>query len=67
MKLRLTRKFAEFIDGIDLSNVRPGDLFDVPAREGAVLLAEGWAVRARLVTAPAKAADRPRSPRRLRR
>jgi hypothetical protein len=63
LKLRLTRKFAECIDGVDLSQVRPGDIIDVPAREAAMLLAERWAVRARTVEPREKAADRRRPPR----
>jgi hypothetical protein len=44
MKLRLTRKFAEFINGIDLSRARTGDLIEFSDRDAAVLMAEGWAV-----------------------
>jgi len=67
LKLRLTRKLAECIDGIDLSEVRPGDIIDVPAREAALLLAERWAVRARTIGPRDKAEDRPRPARRSRR
>ena len=61
MKLRLTRKFAEFINGIDLSRARSGDLIELSDRDAVVLMAEGWAVPAsgadrRL---PSEAADRP--------
>jgi hypothetical protein len=43
MKVRLTRKYADVIDGVDLSNVRTGETLDLPAREARLLLAEGWA------------------------
>jgi hypothetical protein len=43
MQVRLTRKLAETIDGIDLSSHEVGDVFDLPAAEAQLLLAEGWA------------------------
>ena len=46
MKVRLTRKFAEFIDGIDLTHCRVGDTIDLPRHEAEVLLAEEWAAPA---------------------
>jgi hypothetical protein len=57
-KVRLTKKFADFLDGVDLSRVRAGELIDVPDRAAYILLAEGWA-------RPASSADKP-SRRRLR-
>ena len=47
MRVRLTRKFAERIDGIDLSNHDVGDVIDLPAHKGRLLMAEGWAERER--------------------
>lgn len=44
MRIRLTRKFAERIDGVDLSRRRVGDVIDLPAHEARTLIAEGWAV-----------------------
>jgi len=44
MRVRLTKKFAERIDGVDLSANEPGDLLDLPTSEGTLLLAEGWAI-----------------------
>jgi hypothetical protein len=44
MRIRLTRKFAELIDGIDLSRRRVGDVIDLPVQEARTLIAEGWAV-----------------------
>ena len=42
MRVRLTRKFAERIDGVDLSNVAVGDVIDLPERKARTLIAEGW-------------------------
>ena len=47
MRVRLTRKLADEIDGIDLSQHAVGDSFDLAAREGELLMAEGWAQRER--------------------
>ena len=44
MRIRLTRKFAELIDGIDLSRRRVGDVIDIPVRDARMLIAEGWAI-----------------------
>jgi hypothetical protein len=43
MKIRLTRKFAALINGIDLSKAHTGDTLDLPARDASMLMAEGWA------------------------
>ena len=43
-RVLLTRKLAEFLDGIDLSRYRPGDLLDLPRRDAELLIREGWAV-----------------------
>jgi hypothetical protein len=42
MKVRLTRKPADAIDGVDLTRRRAKEVFDLPSRQ-APLLAEGWA------------------------
>jgi hypothetical protein len=41
--VRLTRKYAEAIDGVDLSGRDIGDRLPLPRREARMLLAEGWA------------------------
>jgi hypothetical protein len=46
MRVRLTRKFAEAIDGIDLSQYCVGDFIDLPQHDAELLLAEGWALPA---------------------
>jgi hypothetical protein len=43
MRIRLTRKLAELLNGVDLSRHRVGDVLDLPMREAQVLMAEGWA------------------------
>lgn len=44
MKVRLTRKLAERIDGVDLRGKKPGDLLDIPREDARMLLAEKWAI-----------------------
>ena len=44
MDLRLTRKLAEVIDGVDLTGRAVGDIVKLPASEARLLIAEGWAV-----------------------
>ena len=44
MELRLTRKLAEVIDGVDLTGRTVGDILKLPASEARLLIAEGWAV-----------------------
>jgi hypothetical protein len=60
-KVHLTKKFAAFLDGIDLSRVEAGDDIELSEREANLLIAEGWA----RPTKRAVAADKPsrRSPR----
>ena len=43
MKVRLTKKLAEQLDGIDLSDRRAGETFDLPIQEARLLMAEAWA------------------------
>jgi hypothetical protein len=61
--VRLTRKFADAIDGVDLSNAHVGDRLDLSPRDAEVLIAEGWAERdTRQLTDDLRAiaADKPR-------
>ena len=44
MRVRLTRKLAEKIDGVDLSANKVGDVLELEAPEASLLLAEGWAI-----------------------
>jgi hypothetical protein len=43
MRVRLTRKLADCLDGVDLSDRRVGDVFELPTVEAHLLIAEGWA------------------------
>jgi hypothetical protein len=45
MWIRLTRKLADFIDGVDVSDRRVGEVFDLPTLDAHLLIAEGWAER----------------------
>ena len=42
MAVRLTRKLADMIDGIDLSACRVGEVMYLPWRDASLLIAEGW-------------------------
>ena len=44
MKVRLTKRFAEMINGVDLSRVHAGDVVDISPRDAGILLSEGWAM-----------------------
>jgi len=41
--VRLNRKLAEMVDGVDLSGCRVGQVLRLPWHEAKLLLAEGWA------------------------
>ena len=41
MKVRLTRKHADRIDGVDLRGREPGDLLDLSASDARLLLRDG--------------------------
>jgi hypothetical protein len=43
MHVRLTRKLANKVDGIDLSRWKVGDVIEMPSRDALMLVAEGWA------------------------
>jgi hypothetical protein len=44
MKVILTQKLADKLDGIDLARFRVGDVVDVSQSEAGLLVAEGWAM-----------------------
>jgi hypothetical protein len=58
MRVRLIRKLADVVDGIDLRGHQAGDVLDLRTADAGVLLAEGWATPAR------RAADLPVEPQR---
>jgi hypothetical protein len=41
--VRLIRKLAQYIDGIDLGSRRVGDVFEASLSDARLLVAEGWA------------------------
>jgi hypothetical protein len=43
VKVRLTKKLAECIDGVDLANRRVGEVLDLSVEDARLLLAEAWA------------------------
>lgn len=43
MLIKLVRKLANRLNGIDLTNVSVGDVVDVTDRQASLLIAEGWA------------------------
>ncbi len=43
LRVRMIRKLAERINGVDLTKVQVGDSLDLPARDARILIAEGWA------------------------
>ena len=61
--VRLTRKYAEMIDGVNLEEAEVGDRLELSRRDADVLIAEGWAERTtderrvRLLPGRAHAAD----------
>ena len=65
MKVRLTKKYAENIDGVDLADHAVGEMLDLPAEKARLLLAEQWAAPDRrneigaAPTAPRRRADDP--------
>jgi hypothetical protein len=42
-RVRLTKKLAPVINGIDLSKVEVGDIVELPNAAAAILIREGWA------------------------
>ena len=44
MKVRLVKKFAERVDGVDLRGREVGQTVDLPPREATLLVAEQWAM-----------------------
>ena len=43
MRVRLIRKFATNLNGVDLSLVKVGDVIYLPEKTALMLLEEGWA------------------------
>ena len=60
--VRLTRKYADAIDGVDLSRNQVGDLLDLSARDAQMLIAEGWAAPCERGRADDEGRSAPRTP-----
>jgi hypothetical protein len=45
LRIRLTRKLALRLNGLDLSGINVGDVVFLPEPDAAMLLREGWAER----------------------
>lgn len=43
LRIRLTRKLATYLNGLDLSAVKVGDVFYLPEEHAVMLIREGWA------------------------
>ena len=43
VRIRLTRKLAGRLNGIDVTNQRVGDIMQLPDKAAAMLIAERWA------------------------
>lgn len=43
MRVKLVRKFANVLNGIDLTKANVGDVLNLPPFHAAMLVAEGWA------------------------
>jgi hypothetical protein len=55
MRVRLTRKLADLIDGVDLRGHQVDEVLDISAKDARLLMAEDWAIVER------RTADRPHS------
>ena len=44
VRVRLTKKLANRMDGVDVSPHRVGDILELPAAQARLLVAEEWAV-----------------------
>jgi hypothetical protein len=61
VRVRLTRKLAKVMNGVDVSAVREGQEIDLSQREAEVLIAAGWATPSH--PAPLAGVAREKSPR----
>jgi hypothetical protein len=44
LRVRLIKKLARFLNGVDLDKLRVGECVELPRQVARMLLAEGWAV-----------------------
>ena len=45
MRVRLKKKLASVMDGVDVSHVRAGDILQLSKADAELLISEGWAER----------------------
>jgi hypothetical protein len=43
MRVRLTVKLADVVNGVDLSRYREGDVIELTRRDAMIMMAGGWA------------------------
>lgn len=55
MRIRLIRKFALCLNGLDLSNLKVDQVIDLPDHSAKILLAERWAEPVAETMVPAQA------------
>lgn len=56
LRVRLTKKLAAVMNGIDVSSLHVGDILELPDSAAHMMIAEGWAERAESVSLPFAAA-----------
>ena len=61
VKVLLTKKYAERIDGVDLGTREVGDILDLPAEKARLLVAEEWAMPDRRSRSVPSGAERRRA------
>jgi hypothetical protein len=44
VRVRIVKKLARFLNGIDLDKLQVGEVVELPQRTAGLLIAEGWAV-----------------------
>jgi len=59
MRVRLTAKLAEVVNGVDISRYREGDVVELPERDCRMLMAERWAEAVPTLAVPPSRAWRP--------
>jgi hypothetical protein len=54
VRVRLTRKLAKMMNGVDVSAIQEGQEIDLSEREAEVLISAGWATPGHEASTPAK-------------
>jgi hypothetical protein len=58
--IRLTRKLALTMNGVDVSHLKIGDVIDLPVEQAAMMIDHGWAEPVLPVPPPPSRLPRPR-------